>query len=133
MSGSSAIPIARPRRAQPMPTRIAPMLATLSEQLPSDPQNWGVEFKWDGVRALSFWDGSHLKLLSRNLLDITSNYPELHPLGRALGRRRVSVDGEIVAVRAEGVPSFSLLQRRMHVAPPPSRLVRRDPWTVHPV
>src|SRR5260370_42067707 len=115
MSGSSTLPAARARRAEPMPTRIAPMLATLADHLPADPDNWGIEFKWDGVRAISFWDGSHLRLHSRNLLDITSNYPELHALARALGRRRVILDGEIVAVGPEGIPSFAQLQRRMHV------------------
>ena len=112
-----------------MPTRIAPMLATLADHLPDDHQNWGFEFKWDGVRAITFWDGSKLRLLSRNLLDITSNYPELHALTRALGRRRVILDGEIVAVGAEGVPSFALLQRRMHVGQPTPRLVKQVPVT----
>src|SRR5690349_17188949 len=127
MSGSSTMPAARTRRVAPMPSRIAPMLATLVDHLPDDQENWGFEFKWDGVRALTFWDGSKLRLLSRNLLDITSNYPELHALTRALGRRRVILDGEIVAVGPEGVPSFPLLQRRMHVGQPTPRLVKQVP------
>jgi bifunctional non-homologous end joining protein LigD len=129
MSVSSTIPVARRGRAQPMPTRIAPMLATLAGHLPADPENWGVEFKWDGVRAICYWDGSRLRLLSRNLLDITSNYPELHALTRALGRRRAVLDGEIVAVGPEGIPSFAQLQRRMHVSQPTPRLVRQVPVT----
>jgi len=109
-----------------MPRSIAPMLALLSD-LPADPDNYSFEYKWDGVRAIAFWDGSRLRLQSRNLLDITSNYPELAALGRALGRRRAILDGEIVALDENGLPSFALLQNRMHVAGPSAELVRRVP------
>lgn len=127
MTRSSTVPAARRRRIEPMPIRIAPMLATLSAELPPDLDQFGFEYKWDGVRAICFWDGAGLKLLSRNLLDITPNYPELHSIGRALGKRRAILDGEIVALGPGGVPSFPLLQRRMHVANPQPHLVREVP------
>ena len=98
---------------QPMPTRIDPMLAVLSE-LPQDASAYGFEYKWDGVRALTFWDGKRLTLHSRNQLDITRRYPELMDLGAALGKRGVILDGEIVALDDDGRPSFPRLQRRMH-------------------
>jgi bifunctional non-homologous end joining protein LigD len=53
---------------------------------------------------------------SRNLLDITPRYPELQPLGRALGDRPAILDGEIVALDGKGRPDFGLLQHRMHLA-----------------
>ena len=43
-------------RKSPMPARLAPMLATLSERPFSDP-NWLFEIKWDGVRALGMDQG----------------------------------------------------------------------------
>src|SRR5438477_7529183 len=89
---------------------VAPMLATLSD-LPCDPQHYSFEFKWDGVRALCYWDGRSLRLESRNLLDITGRYPELQALGTALGRkRRAILDGEIVALDDQDRPSFARLQ-----------------------
>lgn len=109
---------ARRRRAASaaaLPAHIQPMLATLSD-LPVDTDAYGFEYKWDGVRALLYWDGVDLRLESRNLLDITHRYPELWPIEKALRRGPVILDGEIVALDAEGRPSFSLLQRRMHVA-----------------
>ena len=115
-----------------MPTAIAPMLAVLSE-LPSDQRNWAFEYKWDGVRALAFWTGRQLTLHSRNQLDITRRYPELHDLGRALPKAGAILDGEILALDADGKPSFARLQRRMHVEDTSSvvRLVKQVPiWYV---
>ena len=82
-----------PRVAEPMPSRIAPMLAVLSQHLPADESNWSFEYKWDGVRVICYWDGRRLILHSRNLLDITRRYPELQELGAALGKRPVILDG----------------------------------------
>jgi len=101
------------------------MLATLST-LPADEKNWAFEYKWDGVRALLFWDGSRLRLESRNLLDITSRYPEFRDLGPKLGKSAVVLDGEIVALDSRGRPSFPLLQRRMHLSDEHVRRVARE-------
>lgn len=89
------------------------MLATLVQTLPVFPANWSCEFKWDGVRAITYWDGRTLRMQSRNLLPIEHRYPDLMPLAKQLGRRRAVLDGEIIAVDEEGRPSFTLLQRRM--------------------
>lgn len=100
----------------PLPAHIEPMLATLST-LPAGERDWAFEYKWDGVRTLLFWNGVRLRLESRNLLDVTSRYPEFRDLGRRLGKPGVVLDGEIVALDARGRPSFPLLQRRMHLSP----------------
>ncbi len=98
-----------------MPRHIEPMMAALSV-LPQHDEQYAFEFKWDGVRALAYWDGRQLQLESRNLLNITPRYPELSALGDALGPdRRVVLDGEIVALDDAGAPSFAKLQHRMHV------------------
>jgi bifunctional non-homologous end joining protein LigD len=98
-----------------MPRSIAPMLAVLSE-LPPDQENHSFEFKWDGVRAIAFIEKGHLRLASRNQLDITLRYPELDDLPQSVNGRSVILDGEIVAFDESGAPSFALLQNRMHVA-----------------
>lgn len=99
-----------------LPRHIEPMLATLST-MPADEAGWAFEYKWDGVRALYYWDGARPRIESRNLLDVTFRYPELHDLGRFLGAAGTVLDGEIVALDDRGRPSFPLLQQRMHLSP----------------
>lgn len=79
---------------------------------------WATELKWDGVRAVAYIEAGGLRLLSRNDRDISGSYPELAELPAALGVRGAVLDGEIVALDAQGRPDFGLLQSRMHVADP---------------
>lgn len=100
------------------PATIDPMLAT-SGELPTDQAKYTFEYKWDGVRAICICDpgasvDKRFKLFSRNQLDITKRYPELHALADAIGKRSVILDGEIVSLDDVGRPSFAKLQSRMH-------------------
>ncbi len=101
-----------------LPAHLAPMLATLAKDLPGDGDAWTYELKWDGIRAVAFGDGNAVRFETRNLRDVTVSWPELHALGPALGDREIVLDGEIVAFDDRGVPSFQLLQERMHIANP---------------
>jgi bifunctional non-homologous end joining protein LigD len=107
-------PPADPDR-EPMPAHLAPMLAR-SGALPAREDGWAFEIKWDGVRAIAYSRPGELRLESRNLNDITSSYPELTRLNRALSSHEAVLDGEIVAFDEQGRPSFGALQSRMHVA-----------------
>src|SRR5688572_1916918 len=119
MAGSSTILALRSRKgrasAEPMPRALQPMLALLSAILPSDSRNWAFEYKWDGVRAITYHTPTSWRIESRNLLDITPRYPELLDLHRALAKHSAVLDGEIVALDELDRPSFPRLQRRMHV------------------
>jgi bifunctional non-homologous end joining protein LigD len=108
-------PPADPAAAEPMPDKIVPMMARTAK-LPRDDDRWAFEIKWDGVRAICHSEPGRLRMHSRNLLDITPRYPEVGRLNRALSHHRAVLDGEVVALDAEGRPSFGALQRRMHVA-----------------
>ena len=101
-----------------LPTHVKPMLATLARELPRNEDDWTFEFKWDGIRAIAFWDGSRLRFETRNLRDVTVSWPELQALTGVLGTRPLILDGEIAALDDRGVPSFQRLQERMHVADP---------------
>ena len=96
---------------------IRPMLATVG--IVADArfaaEDWSFEMKWDGVRAVVYSDGGAVRVFSRNDRDVSVSYPELQPLGSALGGRDVVLDGEIVAIDAGGRPNFGRLQQRMHV------------------
>ncbi len=105
-------PPARP--TDPFPEHLAPMLARLG-RLPSDDDAWAYEIKWDGIRALLYYQPGRLRIESRNQNDLTAGYPELRGLGAALGSRSVVLDGELVAFDENGLPSFGRLQQRMHL------------------
>ena len=115
---------------EPMPARVAPMLARAGT-LPRDDDRWAFEIKWDGVRAIAYSEPGSLRLESRNLHDITDTYPELARLGRALGTHRAVLDGEIVAFGADGQPSFAALTQRMQISAPAraKRLAQSAPVT----
>jgi len=113
---------------EPPPEGLVPMLAKPGE-LPARDDGWAYEVKWDGVRALAYLRPGRLRVESRNLLDVTAQYPELRGLIEAVGAHDVVLDGEVVAFDDEGRPSFARLQRRMHQTSEPAirRLVGSDP------
>jgi bifunctional non-homologous end joining protein LigD len=98
---------------EPMPERIEPMAAKLAAGLPRNPESYGFEFKWDGIRAVAFCSGGRIRLRSRSLEDITARYPELREMGAAIGSQELILDGEVIAVDKNGRPSFELLQGRI--------------------
>jgi bifunctional non-homologous end joining protein LigD len=107
-------PAADPDR-EPLPARIAPMLARAGS-LPREDGSWAYEIKWDGVRAIAYSHPGELRVESRNLNDVTDTYPELLGINAALGSHSAVLDGEIVAFGDDGRPSFEALQQRMHIA-----------------
>jgi bifunctional non-homologous end joining protein LigD len=117
------------RERDPFPENLVPMLARLAP-LPRDDGRWAVEVKWDGVRAIAYCRPGRLQLQSRNLNDVTAQYPELRRLSRQLGSRDAVLDGEIVAFDEHGKPSFERLQQRIHQT---SESVVRRRMKSHPV
>jgi len=92
---------------------IEPMLAKLSEALPTGPFLY--EPKWDGFRAVVFRGGSELFIQSRDLRPLDRYFPELH---EALLERLPDgcvIDGEIVIATSRGL-DFESLQMRLHPA-----------------
>ncbi|MGI5214928.1 non-homologous end-joining DNA ligase [Plantactinospora sp. CA-290183] len=108
-----------------MPDLVAPMLASPGP-VPVG-SGWAFEYKFDGVRAISYISRGGVRVLSRNNNDITGTYPELRELGGLLAGRQAIVDGEIVALEHGQRPSFARLQTRMHVAAPTAALLRGVP------
>lgn len=95
----------------PMPSRVKPMLATLVDE-PFENHQWIYEIKWDGYRAVTFLKDGKLRFVSRNGNDLTDAYPELHGIAADIHAETAIVDGEIVALDAEGRSSFSMMQQR---------------------
>jgi ATP-dependent DNA ligase len=102
------------RLALPVQPPVAPMLAELGRDLPEG-DGWLYEPKWDGFRALVFWDGDELVLQSRDLRPLNRYFPELEAgLRQALPTACV-LDGEVVIAGATGL-DFEALQQRIHPA-----------------
>jgi DNA ligase D-like protein (predicted ligase) len=90
------------------PGFIEPMQLLRTEKLPEGP-DWAYEIKLDGYRALAFKTGGKLQLRSRNDNDFALRYPSIAKALASLPDD-TAVDGEIVALDAEGKPSFNALQ-----------------------
>jgi bifunctional non-homologous end joining protein LigD len=86
------------------------MLATAGT-LPAGP-GWSYEFKWDGVRVLSLFEGGSPQLYARSGAVVTTAYPEITGLSLPPGSL---LDGEMVVLDTAGRPSFTALAERMHV------------------
>jgi bifunctional non-homologous end joining protein LigD len=98
-------------RRAPMPSQIRPMLATLVDEPFADHQ-WIYEIKWDGYRAVTFITDGRLSFVSRNGNVLTDAYPELGGIAANVRAESAILDGEIIALDAEGRSSFSLMQQR---------------------
>ncbi|HEY4453575.1 MAG TPA: non-homologous end-joining DNA ligase [Pseudonocardiaceae bacterium] len=103
---------------------IRPMLATPGP-VPTG-TGWAFEFKWDGVRAVSYARGSTVQVFTRNDKDVSTTYPELGAVAELLAGSSLVVDGEIVALH-QGRPNFGNLQNRMHVTDPDDDLLTSTP------
>ena len=94
-----------------MPRELKPMLAETGDGVQSNPQ-WRYEPKLDGYRVLALVADGSVRLQSRRGLDLTPFFPEIaaelgaHPAGQLI------LDAEIVALGADGRPSFNALQNR---------------------
>lgn len=95
-------------RRSPMPKDVEPMLATLVTE-PVTEEGWMYEMKWDGFRALAYMKDGHIDICSRNNKSFNQKF---YPLMKTLKDWKIEavVDGEIVVVNENGVPSFSDLQ-----------------------
>ena len=98
--------IGKPAR---MPASLKPMLAH-SVDGPFSSPDWLFEPKLDGFRALAFLKDGKARLLSRSGRDMTKNFPAIAEELAVLPHGEMIVDGEIVALGADGMPDFRLLQ-----------------------
>lgn len=92
-----------------MPDKIEVQLATLSDSAPQG-EEWLSELKFDGYRGLCRIDAGRAAIYTREGLDWSHRWPVL---AEALARLPVDqawIDGEVVALDAEGRISFEALQ-----------------------
>jgi ATP dependent DNA ligase domain len=100
-----------------MPKQPALMQCTLVAE-PFDDPDWLFEPKLDGLRVLCWFNGSHLRVLSRQHKEQNAQFPDLIAALRPCLPCRVILDGEVVCLDAQGRSSFRLLQQRLHLQDP---------------
>jgi ATP-dependent DNA ligase len=97
------------------PKWIKPQLTRLVDEAPTG-DGWLHEFKYDGYRMHARLDRGHIQLLTRTGLDWSHHYQgTIHALS-ALPVTTAYLDGELCAIRPDGVPAFSRLQAAMDEA-----------------
>ena len=101
----------------PLPAKLGPQLATLATGLPPG-GDWTFEIKFDGYRLMTRIEKGVPRLITRGGHDWSARMPGLARELAGLGLDSAWLDGEIVVLGENGVPSFNALQ---------SAFDRRDP------
>jgi bifunctional non-homologous end joining protein LigD len=91
------------------PGVIEPCLPTNGRIVPSGPQ-WVYEIKHDGFRFICRRDGDRVRVFSRRGNDWTDRVPLIAEARKALRVKSVTIDGESVVCRQDGVSDFDRLR-----------------------
>lgn len=112
-------------RSRPYPFFLASPLEGPIDAL-GNPNDWLVEWKWDGIRAQLVKRGGVLHLWSRGEELITHRFPEIIAAASRLPNGTV-LDGEVLAFRDERPLPFSALQQRIGRQKQVAQLARTVP------
>ena len=93
----------------PLPEFIQPQLATLVNSIPQGDE-WLHEIKFDGYRILCRIENGRAAFLTREAQDWTVRFKALATIADELRPHQLLLDGEVVALDANGVNDFQLLQ-----------------------
>jgi bifunctional non-homologous end joining protein LigD len=99
------------------PSSIDLMLAETREEAFTKP-GWVFELKLDGYRIIAGQDQGTSTLYTRSGRDTTESFPDIARAVAALPYTHVVLDGELVALDAQGRPSFQRLQQRARLTRP---------------
>ncbi|MEO6033676.1 MAG: non-homologous end-joining DNA ligase [Verrucomicrobiota bacterium] len=88
---------------------VSPMKCRLMKAPPHG-VSWIYEIKFDGFRVVALKRGNEVELLSRSRKDLTQRFPGVAQALQKLPFKSGVIDGEVVALDAEGRSSFQLLQ-----------------------
>jgi DNA ligase-1 len=95
---------------------VQPMLAQSASDVDDALAQLGraqLELKLDGARVQVHKEGSDVRVYTRTLNDVTAAVPEIVELVQALPARALILDGEAIALRADGTPlPFQVTMRR---------------------
>ncbi|HEY7500868.1 MAG TPA: ATP-dependent DNA ligase [Vicinamibacterales bacterium] len=112
-------------RSRPYPFFLASPIEDPIETL-GDPNDWLIEWKWDGIRAQLVKRAGAIHLWSRGEELITHRFPEIVAAAARLPEGTV-LDGEVLAFRDERPMPFSALQQRIGRQKQVAQLARTVP------
>ncbi len=101
----------------PSPEEVSPMLAE-QRDTPFTRKGWLFELKLDGYRILAGRRDGEVVVRTRNGNDAATNFPEVALAVKSLPFHDFLMDGEVVALGADGMPSFDRLQERARLSRP---------------
>lgn len=101
---------------------IAPQLLTAAREAPEG-DRWLHEVKFDGYRLAAHVHGGRVRLYTRGGHDWTARLRTIEAAVAGLGLGDAYLDGELVAVAADGLPDFDALHRAMRGGRHAPRLV----------
>jgi DNA ligase-1 len=111
-NGAAALAEYQLQLFRPVQVMLADSADTVEEAMTSGAPV-AIEWKIDGARIQVHADGDHVAVYSRNLNDVTDAVPEVVRAVRALHVRDVVLDGEVIALTADGSPrAFQTTMRR---------------------
>jgi DNA ligase-1 len=95
---------------------VLPMLAQPAEDVPGALEQLGralFEWKLDGARIQAHKKGAEIRVFTRNLNDVTARVPEVVASLEKISSDNLILDGEAIALRADGRPHpFQVTMRR---------------------
>jgi DNA ligase-1 len=98
---------------QPVQPMLAQPAEDMNDALVQLHNDVSLEWKLDGARIQAHKRGDEVRVFSRNLRDVTAAVPEVVDAMRALDGRDLIVDGEVIALRADGSPQpFQITMQR---------------------
>lgn len=108
---------------------LKPMLASAAASLSvcGSGNDYTYELKWDGIRALIYINEGEMKVYSRNLNDITDQFPELNVPQKAFRVNNAIFDAEIVCLDADGRANFKKVMKRLLSKKMSETAARRSP------
>ena len=95
---------------------VQPMLAQSADGVDDALARLGamaLDYKLDGARVQVHKDGTEVRVFTRHLRDVTAAVPEVVETAGAMPPRRLILDGEVLALGADGTPlPFQVTMRR---------------------
>ncbi len=107
----------KPKKALPLPAFRPVQLCTLADTAPAG-DAWLHEVKYDGYRALLAVGGGQARAYTRKANDWTGQFAQIATAAAKIKVGSALIDGEVVALDAHGMPSFSALQNAIKAQKP---------------
>ncbi|HET9050215.1 MAG TPA: ATP-dependent DNA ligase [Candidatus Dormibacteraeota bacterium] len=126
LAAADALATAAPRLFAPLRFMLASAAADAAEVVSRMGDEVWVEDKYDGIRCQLHATASRVALYSRDLKDVTAQFPEVARSARGVSAELI-LDGELLAVRDGHVLGFQELQTRLGRKSPPATLLERVP------